>query len=62
MHTRYGRENIGLLWLVIEPMLLASMIGLLHSRGSRLHVGDILPVPMSVIGYCNFMIFRSIFG
>ena len=62
VHTRYGRENIGLLWLIIEPLLLASMIGLLHARGSRIHSGDIVPVPMSIIGYCNFMIFRSIFG
>lgn len=62
MQTRYGRENIGLLWLVIEPMLLASMIGLLHARGNRVLEGDILPVPMSIIGYCNFMIFRGIFG
>lgn len=62
MHTRYGRENIGLLWLVIEPMLLASMIGLLHARGARVHEGDILPLPMSIIGYCNFMVFRSIFN
>ena len=62
MHTRYGRENIGLLWLIIEPMLLASMIGLLHARGGRIHEGDIQPLPMSIIGYCNFMIFRSIFN
>lgn len=60
MHTRYGRENIGLLWLIIEPMLLASMIGLLHARGGRIDLGDIHPVPMSILGYCGFMLFRSI--
>ena len=42
MHTRYGKENIGPLWLIIEPILLASMIGLLHARGGRLHTGDML--------------------
>lgn len=60
MHTRYGRENIGLLWLIIEPMLLASMIGLIHARGGRVHQGDMLPVPFSILGYCGFMMFRSI--
>jgi capsular polysaccharide transport system permease protein len=60
MHTRYGRENIGLLWLVIEPMILATMIGLIHSRGARVHQGDLMPVPFSILGYCGFMMFRSI--
>lgn len=62
LHTRYGRENIGYLWLVLEPLLLATIIGLIHSRGTNLHVGDIKPVPLSVLGYCNFMTFRSIFN
>ena len=59
LHTRYGRENIGYLWLFLEPMLLASMISLLHARGGHAIGGDIKPVPLSLIGYCNFMMFRG---
>ena len=29
LHTRYGRENIGYLWLILEPMFLATAVGLL---------------------------------
>ncbi|WP_085809739.1 ABC transporter permease [Sphingomonas sp. TZW2008] len=59
LHTRYGRQNIGYLWLILEPLLLASAIGLLHSRSPNHFSGDIKPVPMALIGYCNFMTFRS---
>ena len=62
LHTRYGRENIGYLWLILEPMLLASIIGVIHARGANVHSSDIKPLPLSLIGYCNFMTFRSIFN
>ena len=35
LHTRYGRENVGYLWMFLEPMLLASVIGLLHYESGR---------------------------
>jgi capsular polysaccharide transport system permease protein len=60
LHTRYGRENVGYLWLILEPALLASIIALIHSRAHRITGGDIEPVAMSLLGYCNFMTFRSI--
>ena len=62
LHTRYGRENIGYLWLILEPLLLATAIALIHSR-SPTHFGtDMKPVPFTVLGYCNFMMFRSMFN
>jgi capsular polysaccharide transport system permease protein len=60
LHTRYGRENIGYLWLILEPLLLATMIGLMHQRGPSHFGTDIKPVPLALVGYCNFMTFRSI--
>lgn len=62
LHTRYGRENIGYLWLILEPMLLATAIGLLHARSASHFGSDVKPVPLALIGYCNFMTFRSIFN
>ncbi len=62
LHTRYGRQNIGYLWLILEPMLLASMVGLIHARGLRYATTGIDPVPLSLVGYCNFQTFRTIFN
>ncbi|WP_020205086.1 ABC transporter permease [Cupriavidus sp. WS] len=59
LHTRYGRENIGYLWLIGEPMLLAGSVALIH-LGDTHHRGNILPVPFALGGYCAFIIFRSI--
>jgi capsular polysaccharide transport system permease protein len=61
LHTRYGRENIGYLWMILEPMTLALAVALLHA-GSASHYGsDIRPVPFSIVGYTVFIIFRGIF-
>ncbi|WP_059413225.1 ABC transporter permease [Cupriavidus basilensis] len=59
LHTRYGRENIGYLWLIGEPMLLAGSVALIH-LGDTHHRGAILPIPFTLGGYCVFIIFRSI--
>ncbi len=59
LHTRYGRENIGYLWLILEPLFLATAVGLIHARAPNHFGGDIKPVPAALIGYCNFMTFRS---
>jgi len=62
LHTRYGRNNIGYLWLIGEPLMLATVIGALHSFQPH-HLGSALPpVPLSLVGYCLFIIFRGIFN
>jgi capsular polysaccharide transport system permease protein len=59
LHTRYGRENIGYLWLIGEPLMLGSVIALLHS-GSHTQEGGIDPVAFTVVGYTNYIMFRGI--
>lgn len=61
LHTRYGRENIGYLWLILEPMLLCVMIALLHSRSPTHYGADMKAVPFALVSYCPFIVFRSIF-
>lgn len=62
LHTRYGRANIGYLWLILEPMLLAAMVSLLKARAvRRFGGGDMDPVTASIVAYCNFQVFRAIF-
>ena len=60
LHTRYGRDNIGYLWMIGEPMFLAIMVALIHV-GKHVNYGmDIRPVPFVVIGYCFFISFSLI--
>lgn len=61
LHTRYGRENVGYLWMIGEPMLLASVIGSLHfSSESTSYGGEMNPLTFTVIGYTTFIVFRGI--
>ncbi len=61
--TRYGRENIGFLWFVGEPMMLATVITLLHKLYKQTHYeGGISPIPFTILGYTIFIIFRNIFN
>jgi capsular polysaccharide transport system permease protein len=62
LHTRYGRENVGYLWMIGEPMLLATVIGTLHgaSGHGNPYGGDMKPVPFAVLGYVTFILFRGI--
>ncbi len=62
LHTRYGRDNVGYLWMFLEPMTLASAVSLLHA-GSKSHNGsDISMVPFVMIGYSIFIMFRGMVG
>jgi len=60
MHTRYGRENIGYLWLFGEPMMLATVIGSLHTSGHTVYGNDMHPLPFAILGYTIFIMFRGI--
>jgi capsular polysaccharide transport system permease protein len=62
LHTRYGRSNIGYLWVILEPMILASVIALIHYYQPTHFGSDIAPVPFAIIGYTIFIIFRGIFN
>lgn len=61
IHSRFGRDNIGYLWLFGEPMMLATVISVIHLFTSHEHKG-MQPYPFTLIGYCLFIIFRGIFN
>ncbi len=62
LHTRYGRDNVGYLWMFLEPMTLASAVSLLHV-GSKTHSGsDIQMVPFVMLGYSIFIMMRGMVG
>jgi len=59
LHTRFGRENIGYLWIFAEPMLLAVAVAALHSREHMPIAGGVKSVPFAIAGYTLFIMFRS---
>ncbi|PZQ49970.1 MAG: capsule biosynthesis protein [Novosphingobium pentaromativorans] len=58
LHTRYGRENIGFLWIMVEPMLFAGLVAILWRvmKGSEQHGVGI--VAFVVSGYLPVVLFR----
>ncbi len=58
MHTRFGRQKYGYLWLFFEPLLLGAMIAVIHNmRGTD---GVRANFEFFAIGYILFFMFRGI--
>lgn len=64
LQGRYGRQNVGFLWVVFEPLLLASVVTTIHAtqKHSFGASSSIQPFAFAVTGYCLLIIFRSNFG
>lgn len=60
MQTRFGRHNLGFLWLFFEPLLLGTMVGLMHSAHGKSMPGGVNPFLFSIVGYVPFFMFRSV--
>lgn len=57
--TRFGRHNLGALWLVAEPMLFTIGVATLWSF-SGLHAGSPIPiVAFAVTGYSSVLMWRN---
>ena len=57
--TRYGRNNIGFLWLFVEPMLFTLLITALWSATRTIHGSDIPIVAFAVTGYSSLLLWRN---
>ena len=63
LQQRFGRANIGYLWVIAEPMLLASVITLLHTFAfSDLTVPGMSTYTFMLTGYTIYIIFRNSFN
>ncbi|PTR10398.1 MULTISPECIES: ABC transporter permease [Novosphingobium] len=60
--TRFGRENIGFLWMMVEPLLFAGLVAIIWRmmRGSEEHGVSI--VAFVVTGYIPLTLFRHVVG
>lgn len=58
LHTRFGRENIGFLWMMVEPLLFAGLVALIwrFMKGPQEH--GISVIAFVVTGYIPITLFR----
>jgi len=58
--TRYGRDNLGVLWLVGEPMIFTLGVATLWSAAGLAHGGSGIPiVAFAVTGYSSVLMWRN---
>src|SRR3984885_10855489 len=58
--TRYGRDNLGVLWLGGEPMIFSLRVSTLLSDGGLVHGGTGIPiVSFEVTGYSSVLMWRN---
>ncbi|WP_242530830.1 ABC transporter permease [Roseococcus thiosulfatophilus] len=62
LHTRYGRRNLGFLWLFVEPAILGLLVGTMRVLRDRVIPGGINVIAFAVIGYIIYYVFRGIVG
>ncbi|HEX7852818.1 MAG TPA: ABC transporter permease [Sphingobium sp.] len=60
--TRFGRENIGFLWIMVEPLLFAILVGVIwrYTHGPEEH--GISIIAFVVTGYIPITLFRHCVG
>lgn len=57
--TRYGRNNIGFLWLFVEPMLFTLVITAVWTALRGLHHSGIPIVAFALTGYSSLILWRN---
>jgi len=60
--TRYGRNNIGFLWLFVEPMLFTIAITALWTATKAVHGSDLPIVAFALTGYSSILLWRNMPG
>jgi capsular polysaccharide transport system permease protein len=62
MSTRYGRNNIGFLWVIAEPMLFAACVTLMWSVIRPPYEHGVKMVPFTITGYLSILLMRHLIG
>lgn len=57
--TRYGRHNIGFLWLFVEPMIFTLGITFLWTALKSVHGSDLPITPFALTGYSAVLLWRN---
>jgi capsular polysaccharide transport system permease protein len=59
LSTRYGRDNLGFLWVVLEPMLFAGCVSVMWSAIRTPYENGIPIVPFVITGYLPLILVRQ---
>lgn len=59
MLTRYGRHNIGFLWLFVEPMIFTLAVTALWTATKSIHGSDLPIVAFAITGYSSVLLWRN---
>ncbi len=62
LSTRYGRDNIGFLWIMGEPIIFAAGVSVLWSQIRPPYENGIPMIPFIVTGYLPLILLRQIVG
>ncbi len=57
--TRYGRHNIGFLWLFVEPMIFTLAITALWTATKAVHHSNLPIVAFAITGYASVLLWRN---
>jgi len=60
--TRFGRENIGVLWLFAEPMMFTLGVATLWSAAGFNHGSNLPIVAFAITGYSSVLMWRNTVG
>lgn len=57
--TRYGRHNIGFLWLFVEPMMFTLGVTALWTATKSIHGSNLPIVAFAITGYSSVLLWRN---
>lgn len=60
--TRYGRHNIGFLWLFVEPMIFTIGVTILWTATKSVHGSDLPISAFALTGYSSVLLWRNMPG
>lgn len=60
--TRYGRHNIGFMWLFVEPMIFTLGVTALWTATKAIHGSSLPIVAFAVTGYSSVLLWRNMPG
>lgn len=60
--TRFGRQNLGVLWLVAEPMLFTLGVTTLWSAAGMKHASSLPIIAFAITGYSSVLMWRNSVG
>lgn len=60
--TRFGRRNVGVLWLMLEPMLFTLGVAALWTAAGLHHGSSIPIVAFAITGYSSVLMWRNTVG